>query len=145
LRNENAVKATAGLTPTMQITTLLIAMIKETGNWFSFSQVLTSTKYKSRLRGLNFAVGFGLAAVLDLQPVPTGGSALAGKFPYGVAVFEWLIVAASTLLGGSFWFEILKKIGSGIVGGQKGAPPTSGLAGEALVQEQQAGLTARQG
>jgi hypothetical protein len=144
LRNENAVKATPGLTPTQQITNLLIAMIKEMGNWFSFGQVLTSTKYKSRMRGVNFAVGFGLAAVLDLQPVPTGGSALAGKFPYGVAVFEWLMVAASTLLGGPFWFEILKKIGPGIVGAQKGAPPTSGLAGEALVQEQRPGTTGRE-
>jgi hypothetical protein len=121
------------------ITDLLIAMLMEMGNWFSFSQVLASAKYMSRMRMANFAVGFVLAAVLDLQPIPTGGSSLAGKLPYGVAAFQWLIVGASTLLGSSFWFEILKKIAPAIVGAQsKGNEPTAGLSGQARMQERTA-------
>jgi hypothetical protein len=130
LRNKNLVKTVTATPPEAasaeeklkagiaQITNLTSAMIKETGDWFSLGSVPTSAKFRSWLRGANFAVGLGLAAVLDLQPVPTGGSSLAGKLPYGVAAFQWLVVAASTLLGASFWFEILKKISPAIVGGQ---------------------------
>jgi hypothetical protein len=138
-RNTNTVRNSGVTSPAQQITDLLIAMIKETGNWFSFSQVLASAKYMSRMRMANFAIGFVLAAVLDLQPIPTGGSTLAGKLPYGVAAFQWLIVGASTLLGASFWFEILKKIAPAIVGAQaKGNEPTAGLSGEARMQERTA-------
>ena len=145
-RNSNKVKnAPADPTvpvaalPAKQITDLLISMIQEMENWFSFSQVLASTKYMSRMRMANFAIGFVLAAVLDLQPIPTGGSSLAGKLPYGVAAFQWLIVGASTLLGSSFWFEILKNISPAIVGAQKkGNEPTAGLSGEARLQERTA-------
>ncbi|WP_166300781.1 hypothetical protein [Bradyrhizobium sp. 2S1] len=115
LRHYNEAKATPG-SPAQQITNVLLGMITEMGNWFSLSQVLTTAKYRSRIRILTFAVGFGLAAVLDLQPVPIGGSATGGKFPYGVAIFEWLVVAASTLWGAPFWYEILKKIAPDIVG-----------------------------
>jgi hypothetical protein len=80
---------------------------------------------------VTFASGFGLAAVLDLQPLPIGGSAVAGKFPYGVALFEWVVVAASTLLGAPFWFEILQKIAPGIVGAGRAPEPTAGPAGAA--------------
>jgi hypothetical protein len=133
LRKANEAKATPP--GSAQITNLLVEMIKETGDWFSFSQVVARARFRTRIRPVTFAVGFGLAAALDLQPVPIGGSTLAGKLPYGAAVFEWLIVAASTLLGASFWFEILKKIAPGIVGAQSGAQPTAGLAGAAAAKQ----------
>jgi hypothetical protein len=128
LRNCNEAKATPGRRPDQQIPDILIGMIKEIGNWFSLGQIIASGRYRKRIRLMTFAVGFGLSGVLDLQPVPIGGSALGGKLPYGVAIFEWLIVAASTLLGASFWFEILKKISPGIVGG---APPPVAAAPDA--------------
>jgi hypothetical protein len=69
----------ASALPAKQITDLLIEMIKETGNWFSFGQVVTSARYKNRLRGANFAVALAFAVALDLQPIPTGDGSLAGK------------------------------------------------------------------
>ena len=80
-----------------------------------------------------------MAGVLDVQLIPAGKGSLASKLPEGLAAFQWLIVGASTLLGASFWFEILKKIAPAIVGAQsKGNEPTAGLSGEARLQERTA-------
>src|SRR6516164_4791521 len=129
-RNYNQVKATLGqppAQPAQSIRDVLVGIIKETGNWYSSSQLLTTAKYRRRIRWVAFASGFGLAAVLDLQPVPIGGSAIAGKLPYAVALFEWVVVAASTLFGAPFWFEILKKLAPGIVGPGNAPQPNAGL------------------
>jgi hypothetical protein len=112
-----------------KIQAVLVNMITELGNWFDFSQIISTEKYRKRTRWVNFVFGFAVAAVLDLQPIPFGGGAVVGQI--GVKVFEWLMVALATLFGASFWFEILKWLSSGTGGGGKPGEPATGAAGAA--------------
>ena len=106
-----------------KIAVVLVKMIEETADWFSSSQLRMTAKFNGQIRWVTFGFGFGIAGVLDLQPVAIGGTAIAG-IPYVVAVFEWLVVATSTLFGAPFWYEQLKKIQPGIVGAVSGPTPT---------------------
>jgi hypothetical protein len=124
-RNGNAIiRANANVEDAAKIPDVLEKMIEETANWFALSQLRARAKFTKQIRSVTFGIGFGIAGVLDLQPVAIGGTAIADQIPYAVAVFEWLVVAASTLFGASFWYEILKKIQPAIVGAS--TPPTAG-------------------
>jgi hypothetical protein len=85
----------------------------------------------------NLVIGFGIAALLNLQPIPVGGLlALTGStqttsqqgahltemVPLLVNLLEWSVVALSTLFGAQLWFSLLKFVVSrGSSGGP--APP----------------------
>jgi hypothetical protein len=68
----------------------------------------------------NFVIGFGIAAVLDLRPIPVGGlltltdgasghgGQVAQAVPLLANLFEWTVVAASTLFGAQVWFNLLR-------------------------------------
>jgi hypothetical protein len=113
---------------------LMVAMIQEIANWYDFSQVRTAGMYRKRIRNVTFVIAFILAAILNLQPIPFGRQPLSPGLRYGAVFFEWLIVAASTLFGGPFWFEILKKVSVGIV--RVPTPqPTAGQAGQAVQRD----------
>lgn len=110
---------------------LMIKMIQEIANWYDFSQVRVAAIYRQRARGVNFAIALILAAILNLQPIPFGRQPLSPGFRYAAIFLEWLIIASSTLFGGPFWFEILKRVSVGIVQAPTPPKPTAGHAGQA--------------
>jgi hypothetical protein len=101
-------------------------------DWFVQAMAEMTIAYRHRTQLSNFITGFFLAAVLDLEPIPLGTGPLAGAATAAGAgtvstmailtsVFEWLVVAMSTLFGAQFWFSMLKKVTGQSTDGTKGA------------------------
>jgi hypothetical protein len=85
--------------------------------WYLYATEQVTEVYRRRTQMSNLAVGFLLAAMLDLQPIPLaiahGDAIPSGATEFNLAailtpVFEWLVVALSTPFGAEFWYHILQ-------------------------------------
>lgn len=81
--------------------------------WFDAAMQAVTEQYRKETKLWNFAIGFGIAALLDLQPVPLTGllarpEAQGGQVaPLMANLFEWGVVALATLFGAQLWFGLL--------------------------------------
>jgi hypothetical protein len=106
--------------------------------WYSRAMTEVSETYRRRTQLTSFLFGFLLAAVLDLEPIPleftrAADAAAAVAGPPGMlgmvtAVFEWVIVASSTLFGSEFWYRTLQWA-TGKTGNGKGTIPNPAAGG----------------
>jgi hypothetical protein len=85
-------------------------------DWYSRAADEMVLAYQHRTQLTSFLVGFALAVLLDLEPIPLGDLTSAGVTPRaGVNVvaivsslFEWLVVGMSTLFGARSWYSVLQ-------------------------------------
>jgi hypothetical protein len=106
--------------------------------WYSRAMTEVSEAYRRRTQLTSFLFGFLMAAVLDLEPIPleftrAADAAAAAASPPSIlgmvtAVFEWVIVASSTLFGAEFWYRTLQWA-TGKTGNGKGTIPNPAAGG----------------
>jgi hypothetical protein len=81
--------------------------------WFDAAMQAVTEQYRKETKLWNFAIGFGIAALLDLQPIPLTGMLArpeaqgAQVGPLMASLFEWGVVALATLFGAQLWFGLL--------------------------------------
>jgi hypothetical protein len=106
-------------------------------DWYSRATNEMVVTYQHRTQLMSFIIGFALAALLDLEPIPIGnlpsaGAAATPAAPVNMvevmtSVFQWLVVGLSTLFGAQFWYSVLLwatgKTGNG---GGKGTDQSTG-------------------
>jgi hypothetical protein len=110
-------------------------MEKSIAQWFDATMQSVTEQFRSEVKLWNFVIGFAIAAVLDLQPIPVGGlmaltkdaaphdAHVAQLVPLLVDLLEWGVVALSTLFGAQMWFNLLKLVLSKGASGGGAAPP----------------------
>jgi hypothetical protein len=81
--------------------------------WFDVAMRAVTEQYRREIKLWNFVIGFGIAALLDLRPIPVSGLLAPGSqgaqvMPLLAQMFEWGVVALSTLFGAQLWFSLLK-------------------------------------
>ena len=100
------------------------SMEKSVAIWFAHAMSHVGEDYRRRTQLTNFVVALVIAALLDLKPIPIGGygavldlketslpdTTIATLVQYANPYFQWVVVGLSTLFGGKFWFDILKRV-----------------------------------
>jgi hypothetical protein len=114
-------------------------LIQSIAQWFETTMRSVTEHYRKEIKLWTFVIGFVIAALLDLQPIPVGGllaltratapepagAQVAQAVPMLANLLEWGLVASSTLFGAQFWYAMIKQM-MALRGGQPPPTPASG-------------------